>query len=36
MSTPELLKDLLVTILSIQKELSGSNPEKVKIAQEAY
>lgn len=36
MSTPELLKDLLVTILSIQKELSGSDPEKVKVAQEAY
>jgi Tfp pilus assembly protein PilF len=36
MSTPELLKDLLVTILSIQKELKGSDFEKVKAAQEAY
>jgi len=30
------LKDLLVTILSIQKELKGSDAEKVKVAQEAY
>jgi hypothetical protein len=36
MSTPELLKDLLVTILSIQKELKGSDFEKIKAAQEAY
>ena len=36
MSTPELLKDLLVTILCIQKELTGSDAEKVKVAQEAY
>jgi hypothetical protein len=36
MSTPELLKDLLVTILSIQKELNGFDPEKVKVSQEAY
>jgi hypothetical protein len=36
MSTPELLKDLLVTILSLQKELAGSDAEKVRIAQEAY
>lgn len=36
MSTPELLKDLLVTILSIQKELSGSDPERIMVAQEAY
>ena len=36
MSTPELLKDLLVTILSIQKELAGSDTEKVKVTQEVY
>jgi hypothetical protein len=36
MSTPELLKDLLVTILSIQKELTGSDVKKVESAQEAY
>jgi hypothetical protein len=36
MSTPELLKDLLVTILSIQKELAGSDVKKVENAQEAY
>jgi len=36
MSTPELLKDLLITILSIQKELKGHDSEKVKVAQEAY
>ena len=36
MTTPELLKDLLVTILCIQKELTGSDAEKVKVAQEAY
>ncbi|MBU2578092.1 hypothetical protein KKA69_04655 [Patescibacteria group bacterium] len=36
MSTPELLKDLLVTIQCLQKELSGSDAEKVKVAQEAY
>ena len=36
MSTPELLKDLLVTIQCLQKELAGSDAEKVKVAQEAY
>ena len=36
MSTPELLKDLLVTIQCLQKELAGSDAEKVKVAQDAY
>jgi hypothetical protein len=36
MSTPELLKDLLITIQCLQKELAGSDVEKVRIAQEAY
>ena len=36
MSTPELLKDLLVTILCLQKELAGSDIKQVKAAQEAY
>ena len=36
MSTPELLKDLLVTIQCLKKELAGSDAEKVKVAQEAY
>ena len=36
MYSPELLQDLLVTILCIQKELRGSDAEKVKAAQEAY
>ena len=36
MSSPKLLKDLLVTILCIQNELKGSDAEKVKVAQEAY
>jgi len=36
MSTPELLKDLLVTIQCLQKELAGSDAEKVKVAQETY
>ena len=36
MSTPELLKDLLITIQCLQKELAGSDAEKVKVAQEAY
>ena len=36
MYSPELLNDLLITILSIQKELKGSDIEKVKAAQEAY
>jgi hypothetical protein len=36
MSTPELLKDLLITVQCLQKELAGSDGEKVKVAQEAY
>jgi hypothetical protein len=36
MSSPELLKDLLVTIQCLKKELAGSDVEKVKVAQEAY
>ena len=36
MYTAELLKDLLVTIQCLQKELTGSDTEKIKIAQEAY
>ena len=36
MYTPELLKDLLITIQCLQKELTGSDTEKVKVAQEAY
>jgi len=36
MSTPELLNDLRVTIQCIQKELAGSDEEKVKEAHEAY
>jgi hypothetical protein len=36
MSTPELLKDLLVTIQCIQRELKGSDQEKIKAAREAY
>ena len=36
MSTPELLKDLLVTIQCLKKELAGSDSERVKVAQEAY
>jgi hypothetical protein len=36
MYRPELLNDLLITILCIQKELKGSDIEKVKVAQEAY
>jgi hypothetical protein len=36
MYSPELLQDLLVTILCIQKELRGSDAEKIKAAQEAY
>jgi hypothetical protein len=31
-----LLKDLLVTIQRLQKELAGSDAEKVKVAQESY
>ena len=36
MSDPELLKELLITILCIHKELKGSDIEKIKIAKEAY
>lgn len=36
MYSPELLNDLLITILCIQKELKGSDIEKVKAAKEAY
>jgi hypothetical protein len=36
MYSPELLKDLLITIQCLKKELAGSDAEKVKIAQEAY
>jgi hypothetical protein len=36
MSTPDLLRDLLVTIQCLKKELAGSDAEKVKVAQEAY
>ena len=36
MYSPELLQDLLVTIQCIQKELRGSDAEKIKAAQEAY
>jgi hypothetical protein len=36
MYSPELLNDLLITILCIQKELKGSDIEKVEVAQEAY
>jgi hypothetical protein len=36
MSTPELLKDLLIAVQCLQKELAGSEGEKVKVAQEAY
>jgi hypothetical protein len=36
MSTPELLKDLLITIQCLKKELTGSDTEKVKVAQDAY
>ena len=36
MTTPELLKDLLVTIQCLQKELNGSDAEKITVAQEAY
>jgi hypothetical protein len=36
MSTPELLKDLLVTIQCLKKELAGSDAEKITVAQEAY
>ena len=36
MYSPELLNDLLITVLCIQKELKGDDFEKVKVAQEAY
>jgi hypothetical protein len=36
MYSPELLNDLLITVLCIQKEMKGSEIEKVKVAQEAY
>jgi len=36
MYKPELLKDLLITIHCLKKELAGSDAEKVNIAQEAY
>jgi hypothetical protein len=31
-----LLKDLLITVQCLQKELAGSDGEKVKVAQESY
>jgi hypothetical protein len=36
MYSPELLKDLLITIQCLKKELAGSDAEKVAAAQEAY
>jgi hypothetical protein len=36
MSKTELLQALLVTIECLKKELTGSDIEKVKVAQEAY
>jgi hypothetical protein len=36
MYSPELLNDLLITVRCIQKELIGSDAEKVGAAQEAY
>jgi hypothetical protein len=36
MYSPELLKDLLITIQCLKKELAGSDAEKVNVAQEAY
>ena len=36
MSTPELLKDLLLTVQCLQKELAGSGGDKVKVAQKTY
>jgi hypothetical protein len=36
MYSPELLKDLLITIQCLKKELVGSDMEKVNVAQEAY
>lgn len=36
MYSPELLNDLLITVRCIQKELTGSDTEKVRASQEAY
>ncbi|MFZ4441534.1 MAG: hypothetical protein ACOYOS_24250 [Syntrophales bacterium] len=36
MYRPELLKDLLIIIQCLKKELAGPDTEKVKVAQEAY
>ena len=36
MSTPEVLKDLLVTVLGIQRVLAGPDPDKFSESQEAY
>ena len=36
MYSPELLKDLLITVQCLKKELAGSDTEKVEVAQEAY
>jgi hypothetical protein len=36
MYKPELLKDFLITIQCLKKELAGSDVEKVATAQEAY
>ncbi|MFZ4437629.1 MAG: hypothetical protein ACOYOS_04320 [Syntrophales bacterium] len=36
MYRPELLKDLLLTIQCLKKELAGPDEEKVMAAQEAY
>jgi hypothetical protein len=36
MSKTELLKDLLITVECLKKELMESDAEKVRVAQEAY
>ena len=36
MYRPELLKDLLITIQCLKKELAGSDAEKGNVAQDAY
>jgi hypothetical protein len=36
MYKPELLKDLLITVQCLKKELAGSDTDKVNAAQEAY
>lgn len=36
MYKPELLKDLLITVQCLKKELAGPDAEKVEVAQEAY